>query len=139
MSSRTKRGMPAVDTKMEFDFRLKKIALITETLSAICSGFCKWGGFAFIAYCLWQTAAALSGEETSANIVFRAALDMKVDQYAAYLFGGGGIIYGIRERRLRRKTIARLTERTESLERRIDTNRTSSGLLSSGDSRQEDK
>ena len=139
MSSRTKRSIPAVNTRAEYDFRLKKIAKLCDTFCAIGSAALKWGAFAFIAYCLWQAAVALSGENTSANIVIKGVLDMKVSQYAAYLFGGGGIIYGIRERRLRRKTTERLSDRTKSLEQRIDPNRTSSGLQSSGDTRMEDK
>jgi hypothetical protein len=131
--------MPPVNTRAEYEFRLKKIAMVTEAISNLGTALCKWGGFAFIAWCLWGVAASLSGEQTSASIVFRAALDMRADQYIAYLLGGGGVIYGVRERRLRRKTTERLSERTASLEKRIDPHRTSSGLPSTGDTRLEDQ
>jgi hypothetical protein len=131
--------MPPLNTQAKYDFRLKKIAMVTETVSNVGSALCKWGGFAFIAWCFWGVAASLSGEQTSASIVFRAALDMRADQYIAYILGGGGVVYGIRERRLRRKTTERLSERTASLEKRIDPNRTSSGLPSTGDTRLEDQ
>jgi hypothetical protein len=131
--------MPPVHARAEYEFRVRKIAMITEMVSMIFSALCKWGGFAFMAWCTWGIAAALSGEHTTADIAFRAALDMRADQYAAYILGGGGVIYGIRERRLRRKTTSRLTERTASLEKRIDPNRTSTGLPSSGDTRLEDQ
>jgi hypothetical protein len=140
MSSRTKRTTPqqVQHTRVEYEFRLKKIALLAPMITGIATTACKWAGLAMIFYCTYLSVAELSGKKTTADVLFKGVLDMKANEYAAYIFGGGGVIYGLRERRLRRKTTERLSKRTASLEKRIDPNRTSSGLPSTGDTRRED-
>jgi|SRR5579875_1562019 len=85
-----------------------------------------------IAYWTKDVLLAYAGKSTAADVAIRFFAEFKIDRALAYLFGLGGIGYGWQQRELRRRTIKRLTERTGELERKIDPNRSSSGLTERG-------
>lgn len=82
---------------------------------------------------------AFAGTTTEANLVISLLANLQADRWFAYLLGAGGIWYGRRQRTLRQRTIRRLTEHTAELEGRMDSERTSSGLTSTGKTRVEDR
>jgi hypothetical protein len=86
-----------------------------------------------------QAITALSGHQTDASFVVKILLNLQADRWIAYIVGGGGVVYGWNERRLKRKDIERLSRHTEELEKRLDPKRTSSNLLPDGRTRREDK
>ncbi len=65
--------------------------------------------------------------------------DFKVSEGLSYLFGVGGFGYGMRERKLRRETIERLSKRITDLEKLVDPSRTSSHLTVRGTTNPEDR
>ncbi|HXQ52880.1 MAG TPA: hypothetical protein VN802_17440 [Stellaceae bacterium] len=75
---------------------------------------------------------AYAGTSTFANVAISFVTDFKLDRVLAYGFGAGGVGYGLRQRKLRRKNIERLAPRAAMLEKIIDPNRTSSGLTPQG-------
>lgn len=87
---------------------------------------------AFLGYCGMESIRALAGQDTAANIVVRVLGNLKVNQWAAWLFAGGGIAYGLRQQQLRRNVNASLGTRNSELEQEIDRRRTSSRLTRSG-------
>jgi hypothetical protein len=82
---------------------------------------------------------AFAGRDTAATFSLSVITKLQADRWFAYLFGAGGVGYGLVERRLRRRNIKRLTKHTEELEKRIDPERTSSGLTPEGKTRPEDR
>lgn len=95
--------------------------------------------FGLIAYWTRDVLLAYAGQTTMADVAIRLAADLKLDQTLAYIFGGGGVAYGIVQRNLRRRTIARLTPRSRAKEEAVDPHRSSSGLTPRGTTRPEDK
>lgn len=74
------------------------------------------------------------GGETTINVALKLLGDFKANEWLAYIFGGGGILYGMSQRKLRKDTVERLQERNARLESILDPNRTSSELTPRGDS-----
>ena len=85
-----------------------------------------------IAYWTKDVLVAYAGKSTMADVALRLVADLQIDRAAAYIFGGGGVAYGLQQRRLLRRNIARLTPRAKELETRIDPDRSSSGLTATG-------
>lgn len=74
----------------------------------------------------------LAGEETVANIVVKVLGDLRVSEWAAYLFGGAAITYGWRQKGLLHKVNETQGARVSQLEQEIDRRRTSSRLTKRG-------
>ncbi len=91
----------------------------------------KWGVIGFLGYLAAQVLQAMAGEETG------LFLDLFANKWFSYLVmalcgvvpSGGWLI----ERKLRKRDVERLTQRPHSLELVLDSKRTSTGLLTSGD------
>jgi hypothetical protein len=99
----------------------------------------KWGGLAVIAYLGRDSIVSLAGQYTFADIGISFLGKLSVTQSIQYTLIGGLSLWGLKERRLRRATIARLAPRIEELEKIIDAKRTSSKLTLIGTTRPEDK
>ena len=128
---------PANGTKAELDYRLsfKKIdAVVTIARAAI-----KYGALVACAGFLYRSIAVLSGKATLATIGLNILGNLTIQESISIVLTVGSIIYGVGQRQMRRKNIARLTERTIELEKRLDPRRTSSGLTNRGTTRPEDK
>jgi hypothetical protein len=84
-------------------------------------------------YLVYRIVDSLAGKQTSADIAISGGIDLKflANRYASQiifaLFGSGGIIYGLRQKRLYTKATDKL-RRVEKYERKLDPNRSSSGL-----------
>ena len=99
-----------------------------------------WGGTIVWCASLFRDAAiAFAGHETSAAIALSLITKIGGSQWAAYGTAGGGIVYGLYERRIRRRNIERLTGEKSQLEKSVDKKRSSSKLLVDGRTRPEDK
>lgn len=99
----------------------------------------KYGFSAYMLYCVWQMVEAVAGQETTANVIVRLIGELEIDRWVAYILAGVGIIYGLRQKHLRERSIERLTTYPEQLEKRLDPNRSSSNLTAKGKTRPEDK
>jgi hypothetical protein len=128
---------PATPTRAQLEYSLKfkrTDAVATTIKQAII-----WGCLVGIARYGYLSIAVLAGKQTFADIVMRVIANVKVSQWIAYLFGVGGVLYGVGERTLRRRTIRRITEDKNNLERKMHPGRTSSNLTESGTTRPGDK
>lgn len=74
-----------------------------------------------------------------ADIGVRFLGNFAVNTALAWVLAGGGIAYGIGQRRLRRNTVERMSQRTAELEERIDRKRTSSRLTKRGETNPGDR
>lgn len=117
-----------------FKYRvLAKVTDLSKTLFRI-------GGFLGGLWIIKETLVPFAGGESTADIdiLYQLATDLSADKWVAYILGGGGIIYGIRKRKLRKEYIERMSGRIESLEKRVDPGRSSSGLPETGDTKPTD-
>ena len=87
---------------------------------------------------LYLTVRSLAGTDTKFAAIVNAVVDMKLNEWVAYIMAGGASVGYLRERRLRRKTIEQNQEYIRSLEEKIDPRRSSSGLTVIGEPRKEE-
>lgn len=119
-----------------------KHAQIANIINAIQSVLCTFGrcaAWVAVAYYMAQMVGHLAGKETIAKFAADIIVKLSADRWIAYIIGGGGMVYGLRQGHLRKKTTKRLTDRVREFEKLIDPNRTSSGMPPDGQTRKEDK
>ena len=128
----SKKTVKELDLSYKFKFR------ILDLLGTVSSLVIPWGSIVAIAYWMFGTLQSFGGKSTFADIGIAFFADVKISEAVVYLFGGGGVLYGVYQKRLRRKNIERLAPRPIELEKIIDRNRSSSGLTAGGTTRPED-
>ncbi len=82
---------------------------------------------------------ALAGYSTSLKVAMNLEVNRNLVDAAAIVFGGGGIAYGLRERKLKRDKTQSMASRITQLELGYDPKRSSSGLLPDGRTNPSDK
>jgi hypothetical protein len=92
--------------------------------------FISYGFLALMFYFAFLMVDSLSGQVTFADIGIRMILDWRI---LAVLGTAGGVVYGIRERRLRQNTVKKLQPRIQQLEQLIDGGRSTSSLTATGE------
>jgi hypothetical protein len=99
-----------------------------------------WGMVAvLVAGYIRDAFVAFAGHETDARLSFSLVTKLGADRWFAFLFGGGGVAYGLHQGHMKRRAIRRLSGRAADLERAMDRKRSSSNLLPDGSTRPEDK
>jgi hypothetical protein len=121
--------------QLEYELR----ARIIDRRSAVIESAIKYGCLLGIAYLAYGSIGVLAGQNTFADIGIRVIGDVRISETVAWLFGGGGVLYGYRQRKLRRDTIEQLAPRVRQLEMEHDPNRTSTGLPARGTTRPDDR
>ena len=122
----------------EQELSLEKISIFTSAFTSIFNHTVKWVGLVGLGYITHLVVSDLAGQETMANIVVNFMTDIKVNQWLAYIVGGTGAVYGLKQRKNKNDTIERLSKRKEQLEQMIDPGRKSSTLTPRGETRPED-
>jgi hypothetical protein len=79
---------------------------------------------------------SLAGKQTFANIGISMLFDSRV---LGIIFGGGGILYGVAQRKLRQGTVKKFQPRIQQLEKLIDSKRSTSRLTAIGETNPEDE
>lgn len=125
--------------QLEAEIEYLKKTSLADSLATIFSNLFKWGSLAFCAWCVQRMVVSIAGTHTLASIAVAFMLDTKMDRWTAYALGAIGTLYGMGQRHLRKRNIARLSRHIESLEKRKDPRRSSSELTQTGDTRPEDK
>jgi hypothetical protein len=97
-----------------------------------------WGFGALIAFFAYLSISILAGRYTFAQIGVSVFGNLKISESISYVSGLTGVLYGLKERRLRRKNIQRLSGQIQKLEKLIHPNRSSSDLTVQGTTRPED-
>ncbi len=104
-----------------------------SNLALVLNGLIKWCGLVAIFYFGYLSINSLSGRDTNAKIGFNVFGDIRFSDAVAVVLGGGGMLYGQAQRRLRKRTIQHMQGRIKLYEQTIDQKRSSSGLTPSGD------
>jgi hypothetical protein len=120
---------------LESNVRIRRIDGIVSTVQY---GI-MWFSLVGIAAFFYLSTKSLAGHYTFADIGIKVIGDFKISEGLAYLFGAGGLGFGLTERRLRRKTTERFANRNAALERLVDPDRTSSHLTNRGTTNPEDR
>lgn len=92
----------------------------------------------FIAWRIELAIGHLAGGETSVSVIVNWAVGKGALPTLGGLFGAGGIVYGARERKEKKRKTAAMARRIKELEHRLDPNRTSCGLTPEGDTHPDD-
>ena len=98
-----------------------------------------WTAAAVVAFFFYKSVISLAGQYTFAQIGVGFLGDFRVSEGVAYLFGAGGVVYGVKQTKLRRDNVERMAGRIAELEKQIDPHRSSSRLTPRGTTRPEDK
>lgn len=124
------------DKTWDSPFKYRVLAKVIDLSKTVIRGGIGLGAL----WIIKETIIPFAGSESTADIeiLYRLATDLSADKWAAYILGGGGLIYGLRERKLRKKYIERMSDRIKSLEEKIDPGRSSSGLPKTGDTKPTD-
>lgn len=125
--------------ELQAENRVLRRFRFTEGVASVLNRAIAWVGIVLLARYGYLTVAALAGKTTAADIGIKVLGDVRVSEVLAWLFGGGGIAYGLGQRKLRRDTIERQAERVRSLEEKVDPRRSSSKLTKRGTTRPEDR
>lgn len=125
--------------ELETTLRLINKDRLTEGTVSVLNNLIRWGAIVTIFYFGYSSIELLAGKETLSNIAVSLLTDIKISVAIAWTAAGGGLIYGLRQKKLRKDTVERLQGRIKELELRHDPNRTSSDLTPRGETRPEDE
>ncbi len=125
-------GWDFVTSGMSDDTKIAAIVSWSGSITAIVRTLIRCATLVAIFYYLTQMVEALAGKITIADFAINLWANLKLQYIVPYTFGGGGIVYGIYQRRLRKKRVKELSSYARTLERKIDPNRASSDILDDG-------
>lgn len=123
----------------KLDIRYRLYGRFIEVTGQVVHRAIPWAGIVLLGYWGYLSIRVLSGQQTFAAIAIKFLADFRVGEGVAYVFGLGGIGYGIGNRKLRKDAIQRMAERIKTLESQRDPGRSSSRLTPRGETRPEDK
>lgn len=121
--------------ELRYQFRFKVVDAAASTIQTLVP----WGAAVAIAYFFYGGVVELSGKTTLADIGIRILGDFRINEALAWAITGGTGFLAYKERRLRRKTIERLTKQLKKYEEAFDSRRSSSKLTERGTTRPEDQ
>jgi hypothetical protein len=127
-------------TKKELEFELKSCRMnkSTEAFTSLGKQLTGWIGICFCAYWAFRAIEVLADKTTITSIVIDVLGKVEISIVFTFSAGIFGLLYGLRQRKLRKNTVERLQQRIGMLETQLDINRSSSLLTVRGDSRPED-
>lgn len=99
----------------------------------------KWGVLGLIAFFAYRSMVVLAGKTTLADIAVRFMADIRMGSTIGYVVGGGGLLYGRNQKRLKERAILNLSPKLVEREMALDPERSSSGLTPRGRTRPEDE
>lgn len=135
-SGRQGRRPAGTPTLQSQDF--VRIRLIDQVTGVIKTAI-RAGAVVACAYILSQAMEAFAGQSTSVFVQLMFSVIADVKFAVALGAGAGGLLFGLSQYLLRRRTIKRLHPRAKQLEEIIDSNRTSSNLTLAGETNPSDR
>lgn len=115
-----------------------KVIARSQIFITLGSKFIKSIGFVLVAYYIYLSIDSIAGKNTVLNIYAKLLAHISIIEKFSYVAGGGGICYGLYQRKMRRNEVKRLSDRNKGLERKFDKGRTSSNLTADGNTPPED-
>jgi hypothetical protein len=130
------RALESRQLELRYQLRFRIIDAISRALDQLIPGA---AGVLIVYFGIYRPVHALASKQTLALFGFKLLVDTRPNEMISYLVAFLGWMFGINAQRLRRNTTARLTYRIQELERRLDPNRTTSGLTPRGQTPAEPK
>ena len=125
--------------ELEAEIRFIKRSRIAEGVIQVSNNLIKYGALVWIFHEIYLMIESLSGKTTLADIGVSFLGNLKISVAVAWVSCIVGIIYGLKQKKLRKDTVERLQTRITELERELDVKRSSSNLTKRGDTRPEDR
>lgn len=110
-----------------------------DAISTNCGRLIRYGAIVLIVRYVYFGVVVLAGKSTNANFFLQLLANVHTSQVLGAGLGGSGVIYGWKQRSLRKRAVAGKSERIRELERIIYPDRQSSGLPPNGSTRPEDE
>jgi hypothetical protein len=124
--------------QLEAELKVLRNARISEGFVHVFNNMIRWGAIVLIVRYGYLSLEALAGKSTLADVAINFLTNVNVSVTLAWTAGVFGVLYGVKQRKLRKDTIQRLQSRIQALESQLDPKRTTSNLTSRGDTRPED-
>lgn len=124
--------------ELEAELRLLRRSRSGDGVVSVINNAIKFGSIVAVFYIIFLMVDALAGKTTDGNIIIEFVSKFEVNKWLAYILGGGGVTYGLAQKRLRRNTVQRVQPRVQKLEKKIDKRRSSSNLTARGETQPED-
>jgi hypothetical protein len=124
--------------ELQAENQVLRAARRSDGVVSVLNNVVRWGGAVLISRYVFLAISSLSGETTVADIGIQFLGNLTVSETVAWIFGGSGVYYGLKHRKLRRDTAERLGSRNAKLEKRLDPQRRSSELTPRGETHPED-
>ena len=119
--------------ELHFAYRGMRLAQVGR----VCTSFFKWASLSGIAWCAYLSIDSLAGKTTISDMAFRLVTTISASKGVAAAIAATGVLFGLNERRLRKRAVKRLSPGRLEYEEKRDVERTSSGLNQSGDEYEE--
>jgi hypothetical protein len=116
--ARSSQRRPSSRSEQEWAFK----ALRLQQWVSVGTTAIRVAGVVACFYFMYLMVASLAGEVTLADVGIDFLADFRVNTAVAWIFGAGGTVYGMRQRKLRRDTVERLMARPRLVEFRVGTN-----------------
>lgn len=123
---------------LEVELRILKQSRIAENVTQVFLHLIRWGGIVLVVRYMYLAIDSLSGKDTNTDILINFLSNITISNWLAWLVGILGVLYGLRQKKLRKDTTERLQDRNISFEVQVDPERTTSTLTARGDTRPED-
>lgn len=110
-----------VESKAQFRSVPKREILLLEGFDTLRTAL-RYGTFAYLAYCGWQSIDALAGKTTGADLALavNAAIQVGREEWPPWVIAILMAVWAVIERRFRRRSTTMLTARIADLERRFE-------------------
>lgn len=125
--------------RSEIELRYAYRVRVVDTIGAIIQTAIPWLAAAAMSWFVYRSIDALAGKQTLADVGIKVLADIKISEAIAYLFGGGGVLYGYKCKRLKADNVERMAGRIAELEKQLDPGRSSSRLTPRGETRPGDR
>lgn len=121
-----------INAYTRFQFALGTIDIVKKIIGV--------SPYIIVGYLFFDTLKAFAGRNSFAdiNILTQFLVNLKVNEWFAWIIAGGSTIFGLRERRLRKNKVGYLTDRIHELEQNLDPSRSSSELTKTGETKKGD-
>lgn len=125
--------------ELEAELRIIRRSRVAEGAVQLLIMIVKCGTGVWIVHYIYLMIESLSGKTTLADIGVSFLGELNISIAIAWMSFFGAVIYGLRQKKLRKDTVERLQTRITELEKGFDEKRSSSNLTKRGDTRPEDK
>ncbi|MFO1053922.1 MAG: hypothetical protein U1F36_17025 [Planctomycetota bacterium] len=124
---------------LEAELRVLRAARTSDRVCTTISCCFKYSCFAYLGWCALESVRALAGRTTLSQFFVGILGNIELGWTVSLTVGLVGIIYGSKERALRRRVVVQLAAQKTDLEKRLDPGRTSSSLTIDGMTNPKDK